>query len=118
MRATNRGPALWQTVVGAMGLVVVAWVGGDLYDIVSSGGERPVNGGSGGHVPPVRHGPAGGAPQDDGPGTADPTGGSPDPDPTGDTADPTGGSGGTDHRGGGPSPPAGGTHDPSPYDHG
>lgn len=66
------GTSRWQMLVGAMGLVVAVWVGGDLYDIVTSGGTGPggarspgVNapagqpsppggpGGDGGHRPPA-----------------------------------------------------------------
>jgi len=38
------GTSRWQKVVGVIGLVVVLWVGRDLYDVVTSGGERPSGG--------------------------------------------------------------------------
>jgi hypothetical protein len=96
MARATRGAALWQTVVGAVGLVVVVWVGGDLYDIVTSSGERPTTG-SGGHVPPVQHGPPGGGPagQDTDDGELD-----------------------SEIDGGEQTPPSEGQHDPSQFDHG
>lgn len=58
--ASTTGASLWQKVVGVIGLVVLLWVGGDLFEVVTSGsadsgdpgGSRP-----GGHAPPA--GPAG-----------------------------------------------------------
>lgn len=40
-REPTRGRSRWQKVVGVGGLAVVLWVGGDLYDIVTSGGDDP-----------------------------------------------------------------------------
>lgn len=80
---SDRRPATstsrWQMVVGTIGLVVVAWVGSNLFDVVSSGGTRPGDGPPGGHGPP-----ASAPPTDDGDQT----------------------------------PPGGGAHDPSDFDHG
>lgn len=39
-RAATR-TSRWQIVVGVVGLVVVLWVGGDLYEVVTSGGQGP-----------------------------------------------------------------------------
>ena len=39
-RAVTR-TSRWQKVVGVVGLLVVLWVGGDLYGVVTSGGEDP-----------------------------------------------------------------------------
>ena len=47
-----RSTTIWRTLVGTVGVVVLVWVGGDLYEIVTSGGERPA-GGSGGPQPPA-----------------------------------------------------------------
>lgn len=44
----------WQKVVGIMGVAVVLWVGGNLFDTVTSGGSGPRGG--------ADHGPPGGAP--------------------------------------------------------
>ena len=54
------GTSRWQKVVGVIGLVVVVWVGSDLYDVVTSGGERP----SGGTPPAGDQAPAGGGTHD------------------------------------------------------
>jgi hypothetical protein len=91
MARANSAAALWRTVVGTLGLVVVVWVGGDLHDIVTSGGARPTTG-SGGHVPPVHE------PSREGPANQDT-----------DDSEPAGGE---------QTPPPEGQHDPSQFDHG
>lgn len=54
------GTPRWQKVVGTIGLVVVLWVGNDLLEVVTSGGERP-----GGGTPPAgEQGPPASAPHD------------------------------------------------------
>ena len=54
-RAATR-TSRWQKVVGVVGLLVVLWVGGDLYDVVTSGGESPPGRPGGG--PPASHDPS------------------------------------------------------------
>ncbi|MGH9223445.1 MAG: hypothetical protein ACRD2W_06590 [Acidimicrobiales bacterium] len=50
----------WQLLVGVLGAAVALWVGGDLVEIVSSGGSRPATGQHGGTPPPAGgHDPAG-----------------------------------------------------------
>lgn len=52
----TRGTSLWQKVVGGLGLFVVLWVGTELFDVVTSGGERP----RGGTPPAVDQAPTSG----------------------------------------------------------
>lgn len=51
-RATT-GISGWQKAIGVMGLVVVLWVGNNLFDTITSDGMGP-GGGPGGHAPPDR----------------------------------------------------------------
>ena len=47
------GTSRWQKLIGAIGLVVVLWVGNNLFDVVTSGASGPGgDGGPGGHAPP------------------------------------------------------------------
>lgn len=50
--ATSPSPGLsrWQKTVGVAGLIVVAWAGDRLYDVISSEGTGP----GGGHQPSVQ----------------------------------------------------------------
>lgn len=52
--AVRSGASRWSKVVGALGLVIVVWVGGDLYEIVTSDGNA-----SGGEHGPTRDEPSG-----------------------------------------------------------
>jgi len=53
------GTTGWQKLVGVAGLVVILWVGSNLFDVVASGASGPGGDGSpGGHAPP-RDPPAG-----------------------------------------------------------
>jgi hypothetical protein len=56
------GTTGWQKLVGVAGLVVVLWVGSNLFDVVTSGASGPGgpggDGSPGGHAPP-RDPPAG-----------------------------------------------------------
>lgn len=90
-RPAAGGLSRWQKAIGALGLVVVLWVGDRLYTVIDRGGAGPG----------VEHGPGGGTP------VSEPPGGTPTSVPPG-GADPT--------PGGGQRDPAG--HDPSQFDHG
>lgn len=59
----------WQKLVGIMGIAVVLWVGGNLYDTVTSGGSGPRGG--------ENHGPRGGAPAGEEPPSDAPPGDAP-----------------------------------------
>jgi hypothetical protein len=48
-RGSSRGASRWQKVIAILGLVVVAWVGDRVYDVVSFDG--PATGGPGLHGP-------------------------------------------------------------------
>lgn len=50
-REATAGTSRWQKVVGVIGLVVVLWVGGDLFDVATRGDERP-GAGAGPGTPP------------------------------------------------------------------
>ncbi|MDQ3639944.1 MAG: hypothetical protein M3450_00390 [Actinomycetota bacterium] len=73
-RGASTGTTRWQKVVGILGLVVVLWVGSEMYDVVffrgagPGGGQRP----GGGQQAPVES-----QDQDDGP--PPPSGGPHDP---------------------------------------
>lgn len=58
------GTSGWQKVVGILGLVVVLWVGNELYDVIVFDGFGP---GSGGDTPAVNPGPDGGGGHRSGP---------------------------------------------------
>jgi hypothetical protein len=59
-RRTTTGVSRWQKVVGGIGLVVLVWVGSEIYDTISATGPSP--GSPGGD-----HGPGGPGPGQDQP---------------------------------------------------
>ncbi len=46
------GTSSWQKAVGIVGVAVLVWVGGDLFDVVTSDGSTPAQGPDG-QTPPA-----------------------------------------------------------------
>ncbi|MBA2386151.1 MAG: hypothetical protein H0V69_03555 [Acidimicrobiia bacterium] len=69
-RGAVTGTSRWQKLIGILGVVVVVWVGGDLFDAVTGSGGGP-GGGPGDQAPgdqaPGDHAPPGEAPPGEAP---------------------------------------------------